>query len=289
MQVREQDKSLVLTDVKDFNVGQIFDCGQAFRFRKVDDMVYEGIAFGKFLRVEQREDTVTLSPCTQEEFERIWKHYFDLETDYSYIKDIISVKYEVLKDAVAYGYGIRILKQDPWEMIISFIISANNNIPRIQNAIEKISERYGEPFEGPNGQLCYAFPKPEALAEASIEALRECGVGYRDKYIKASAQMIARGEVEIESVLTMPSKEAEKELLRLMGVGKKVADCILLFGFNQMHAFPVDTWVKKVVSKYFLSEGVSQKEILDFADSEFKNYAGYVQQYLFYYIREGNG
>lgn len=289
MQIIEESERLFIKNQPDFEVSQIFDCGQAFRFRKIEEGIYEGVAFGRYLRVEQTPEYISLYPCTLSDYEKIWKTYFDLETDYTQIKKRISKKYKVLKEAVEFGHGIRILKQEPWEIIISFIISANNNIPRIQGAIEKLSELYGESFTDPSGQTRYTFPTPEKLAEASVEDLRACGVGYRDKYIKASAKMFVEGLVNTDKIKALKVGEAEHELLALSGVGKKVADCILLFGFNHMSAFPVDTWVKKVVGKYFLNEDVTPKQVLQFAESEFSNDAGYVQQYLFYYIREGKG
>lgn len=289
MKIEEKDGGVLLIHPSDFDVRQIFDCGQAFRFREMEEGKYHGVAHGKYLEVQHVENGVFLWPCTGEEYRAIWEDYFDLNTDYAFIKKTISTKYEVLKKATDFGYGIRILKQDPWEIIISFIISANNNIPRIQGAIEKLSERFGEPFYDPYGQVRYAFPAPEKLAEADVEAVRGCGVGYRDKYIVKSAQMILGENVDIEAISHLNMTDAEKELIKLHGVGKKVADCILLFGFNHMSAFPVDTWVKKVISKYFLGDEINLKDILGFAEKEFGTYAGYVQQYLFFYIREGIG
>lgn len=289
MKIKEINGGVLIEDPRDFNVEQIFDCGQAFRFTKLSEGEYHGVAFSKYLRVKHVDEGVFLWPCSLDDYYLTWENYFDLKTDYAEIKRSISKDFDVLKKATEYGYGIRILKQDPWEIIISFIISANNNIPRIQGSIEKLAMKYGKPFEDASGQVRYAFPEPEALAEADIQDLRACGLGYRDKYVKKTAQMICDAEVSIQSVLDMKLEAAEKELLKLTGVGKKVADCILLFGFSHMSAFPVDTWVKKVIAKYFLSEDSSVKEILDFADKEFAGYGGYVQQYLFYYIREGVG
>lgn len=287
MQIIEKDGGILLVHPSDFKVDQIFDCGQAFRFKKVQEGKYQGVAFGKYLEVTHVDDGVYLWPSTLDEYEDIWEAYFDLKTDYGHIKNEISKKYDVLNRATEYGKGIRILKQDPWEIIISFIISANNNIPRIQGAIEKLSMKYGQAFTDPYGEKKYSFPGPEQLAQASLEDIRDCGVGYRDKYIVKSAQMILSGEVDIEKIAEMDVQGAEKELIKLHGVGKKVADCILLFGFNHMGAFPVDTWVKKVISKYFLTEESTVKEILHFAEKEFGALAGYVQQYLFFYMRQG--
>ncbi len=286
MEIILKEDGVMIESVKDFNVAQIFNCGQAFRFKQIDENVFEGIAFGKYLRVEYTDDTLRLSPCSLYEYENIWSRFFDLSTDYSVLKRSISDMSPVLKSATEFGGGIRILKQDPWEIIISFIISANNNIPRIQGAIEKLSKKYGHLIMTPDGREYYSFPTPEKLAQASLEDLRACGVGYRDKYIKRSAEMFVQGAIDINEIKQMNRADAEKELLKLMGVGKKVADCILLFGFSHMDAFPVDTWVKKVITKYFLDEKASTNEIQNFVDTTFGDIAGYVQQYLFYYIRE---
>jgi len=288
MQVIEKDGGVLLKMPSNFRVDQVFDCGQAFRFRPVQEGEYEGVAFGKYLRVKHIDQDVFLWPSTLEEYYSVWESYFDLKTDYTEIKNNISVEFDIMKKAVEFGSGIRILKQDPWEIIISFIISANNNIPRIQGSIDKISEKYGQVFSDPDGTQHYTFPSPEQLAQADVESLRACGVGYRDKYILKSAQMIASGEVDINNISTLSLQDAEKELLKLLGVGKKVADCILLFGFNHMRAFPVDTWVKKVIAKYFLNDSASVKSILNFADETFGDLAGYAQQYLFFYIREND-
>lgn len=288
MKVIEKDGGILLKDVMDFRVNQIFDCGQAFRFRPISEGQYEGVALGKYLRVKHIEKDVFLWPCTLKTFHDTWEVYFDLRTDYTQIKEQISKDFDIMKHAVAFGSGIRILKQDPWEIIISFIISANNNIPRIQSSIEKISQQYGDAFIAKNGKTYYAFPTPEQLSKAKVEDLRACGVGYRDKYILKSARMIASGDINIRNIQTLSILEATKELTKLHGVGKKVADCILLFGFNHMSAFPVDTWVKKVIAKYFLDETASIKDISQFADEAFGVFGGYAQQYLFFYIRENS-
>jgi len=286
VEVKNVNDAVFIKGIIDFDVEQIFDCGQAFRFRMLEQNIYEGVAFGKYLKVTQTDEGIYLWPCSMAEYENIWRCYFDMDTDYSVIKSKIAHIAPVLKEATAFGSGIRILKQEPWEIIISFIISANNNIPRIQGAIDKLSEKYGDAFQGPDGKTYYSFPCPDKLAGAAIEDLRACGLGYRDKYIKKSAEMVRSGELDLNLIHDMNREETENMLLKLHGVGKKVADCIMLFAFSHMNAFPVDTWVKKVITRYFLDETAGLKEIQKFVDTSFGDFSGYVQQYLFYYIRE---
>jgi len=287
VRIKSQNEGILIEDISDFDVEQIFDCGQAFRFKKVEEGIYEGVAHGAYLKVSHVENGVFLWPCDIDAFENTWCNYFDLKTDYGNIKRTLIEIDPFFKRATEFGSGIRILRQDPWEMILSFIISANNNIPRIQGSIEKLSKMYGEPALSPNGILKYSIPSAESLSNADLSDIRACGVGYRDKYIKKTAEMIVSGAVDINKVLQLTPYQAEETLLTLSGVGKKVADCIMLFGFSYMSAFPVDTWVKKAISKHFLDESVSLKEIQSFAHGRFGNLSGYAQQYMFYYIREG--
>lgn len=289
MIIKAVDDKVVIEDMSDFDVEQIFNCGQAFRFTRAGEGVYEGVAFDRFLRIEQTGTTVALWPCTLQEFEDIWRGYFDLDTDYGEIKAQVSAIAPVLDSAVKHGYGIRILKQDPWEMIISFIISANNNIPRIRGAIEKLSERYGSRISAPEGGVKFSFPTPQALATARVDEIRACGVGYRDKYIVQTARMIQSGEIDLTHLAGLTGDALGAELTKFSGVGRKVAGCIMLFGFEETSAFPVDTWVRKVISKYFLTPEASQRDVERFVEDQFGRLAGYVQQYLFYYMREGLG
>ena len=188
-----------------------------------------------------------------------------------------------MKLASQYGYGIRILNQDPWEMIISFIISVANNIPRISKTVENISKAYGKEIDF-NGNKYYLFPTPYELSRAGVSDLRNLNLGFRDKYIFEATRRVATGDVVIEDILKMDTSEARKELMKIPGIGAKVADCILLFSMNRMESFPVDTWIKKVMSELYVdSSNITQ--IGKYATQRFGEYAGIAQQYLFYYKR----
>lgn len=280
----ETDSKIILKDMKDFNPQHIFECGQAFRWYKEDDDSYTTVAFNRVLNVKKEGEDIILSPTNIEDFKSIWYDYFDLDRDYSEIKKELS-KDPILKEATKFGDGIRILNQDPFEMIISFIISANNQIPRIKRSIECISENYGYKIETADNY--YSFPTPDKLALASEEDLREiCKVGFRDKRIVETAKIVANGEIDIESIFSKSRNEGKEILMTLPGVGPKVSDCILLFAFNKDDAFPVDIWVKRVMEYFYLKEDTNVKKIGYHGERLFGKLAGFAQQYLFYYARE---
>lgn len=253
----------------DFDPAETLDCGQAFRWEEKDGL-WQGIAMGKKLSLAKEGESLRLY-CTQEEFDSIWKHYFDLDTDYNKIKERISAIDPVLKEAVSYAPGIRILRQDPWEAICSFIISQNNNIPRIKGIIKRFCELFGE--EVADG--LYSFPTAEAISRLTVEDLAPIRSGFRAKYIIAAAQKIAGDENFIPSVYSLPIDEARKALQTIKGIGPKVADCALLYGFHRTDCFPVDVWMKRAME--VLLPGHSPDSFgLD---------AGMAQQYIFHYSR----
>lgn len=268
----------------DFELAHIFECGQCFRWHKVDDENYIGVTKFGVLDVKKISDNkVIISGSDSENFEMNVKEYFDLNTDYTKIKVNLEQIDDNIKKAISYGYGIRILNQDPWEMLISFIISAANNIPRISKTIENISKAYGEEIIF-NGEKYYKFPTPKELSKASIEDLRKLNLGFRDKYVYSATQMAVKHEINLDEILKKNYIDAKKELTKIDGVGEKVADCILLFSMKKKEAFPVDTWIKKVMSDLY-NESKDIKKIASFANQKFGNYAGIAQQYLFYYMR----
>lgn len=311
----EEENKIIIKDIKDFNPQHIFECGQAFRWDKEEDGSYTTVAFGKVLNVKKVGGDIILSPTNMEDFEEIWYDYFDLARDYGEIKRELS-KDPILKEATEFGDGIRILNQDPFEIIISFIISANNQIPRIKNSIELISKHYGQKI-GTRGQVhcpkiqsdnpChpersegsygldeaayskdyYSFPTPEALSKVNVEELREISrVGFRDKRIIETSRIIADGEIDIDHIFNQSRDEGKETLMTLPGVGPKVSDCILLFAFDKDEAFPVDVWVKRVMEYFYLKEDTNVKKIGFHGQRLFGNLAGFAQQYLFYYARE---
>ncbi|MBR4941792.1 MAG: DNA-3-methyladenine glycosylase 2 family protein [Clostridia bacterium] len=259
----------VLSGTDAFSPEQTFLCGQCFRFDP-DGAGFSGIAGGKFVRAEiMGEDTVLY--CSREDFESFWRRYFDLERDYSAVKPLIAHD-PFLVAAEEYGRGIRMLCQEPWEALCSFIISQCNNIPRIKGIVSNLCRLYGEDI-GPG----YAFPTAERLAELTVEDLAPIRSGYRAEYIISAAREVASGELDLEALKHLSTPEARKRLLAVHGVGKKVADCVLLFGLGHMDAFPVDVWIKKVLDNVY-PKGLDV--------SVYGDMAGIVQQYIFFYARD---
>lgn len=275
-----------------FSIPQICESGQCFRLDAVSEDTYELLAGSRYLKIKIRGNPAetagreenanahthaygeTILYCTQEEYETFWKEYFDLSVSYSDYIDQIDRDDDYLTGAAAFGSGIRILRQDTWEMIITFILSQQNNIPRIKGLIRTLGERYGERRETPDGRIYYTFPRAEKLSQATEEELRELKLGYRSKYICQTAKMIAGGEIDLDALKEMEYTEARTELMRLSGIGGKVADCICLFAMHQMDAFPVDTHIKKVLERHY-PDG--------FPFERYKGCAGVMQQYIFYY------
>lgn len=287
---------IVIKDVRNFELPHIFDCGQCFRWKREENGNYIGVALGKVIEVEKRNNDVLLYNTSQKDFKEIWADYFDLYRDYDEIKNILGED-PTLKKAVEFGRGIRLLKQDPFELIISFIISANNRIPMIKKAIKNISEKWGEPIEYKE-KTYYSFPKLDRLKEASLEELASCGTGFRNKYIVDTVQKIYCNGTEgkqnydesydIDWIRMQEAEVCHRELQKFMGIGPKVADCIMLFSMQKYSAFPVDVWVKRAMNHFYLAPDVSLKKIRDFGIDKFGQLSGFAQQYLFYYARENS-
>lgn len=285
---------LEIEGVRNFDVGKIFDCGQCFRFDPVESSRHEkefsGVAYGRVVSFAQDGQTVYIYGSDRRDFEEIWKKYLDIERDYDAVgEDILrNCDNSALAEAVAYGEGIRILAQEPFEAIISFIISQNNNIPRIKKIIEALSARCGQPVDMPpemsahlsgKSSLC-AFPDARAIEALGVDGLFELKTGFRAKYIYDAVSRYLDGSLSVEGIMAEQDIERAIDALCLVkGIGRKVACCALLFGFGKYNAFPVDVWIKRVAAKYF---GESQTEL---GWQTFGIYAGIAQQYLFYYER----
>ncbi len=278
-----------IDDVRDFNLEHIFDCGQCFRWEKQEDGSYTGTAMGKVAGMRFDEGRLTIDNCDENDFETVWKPYLDMETDYGSIKSVLTEKDDVLKAAAEYGYGIRILKQDFWETTVSFIISQNNNIPRIKGCIENICKTFGEPVGTYNGKEYFGIPSPEKMASLTAEDLAPVKLGYRAPYlIKMARQMIEQGgPQEVEKQLAA-CRDPIEELRKFCGVGPKVASCISLFGLGRMDAFPIDVWMRRVMNKLYNIDESDVKAMNLYAAEHFGKYGGIAQQYLFYYIRDNN-
>ena len=259
----------ITVDSEDFVAKHILECGQVFRFEP-KSYGYELKAGKEICRLHE-DGTRTKLECSNAEY---FVRYFDLDRDYGEIKRRVADD-DVMKKAVDFGHGIRILKQEPLEMIISFIISANNHIPRIKSIIERICTGLGEKMDG-----YYAFPTLEKLASYDFEFYKSLGAGYRDEYLYSTVQDLNCKKLNITDDMT--TEQVGLELMKLKGVGRKVADCILLFGYGRTDVYPVDTWIKKVALEYY---GVSSKA-REYFLNRYKELSGYAQQYIYYYKRE---
>lgn len=280
MDIRYEDGAAIF-EADCFEPSHIFENGQAFRFNKCEEGVYEGVAYSRYLRVTKRDNRVMLYPCAKKEFDEVWQHYFDLERDYASL--FCACDDPALAEGRKFGCGLRILNQEPFETLISFIISANNNVKRIKGIISKICELCGTPFSF-EGKEWTVFPKPEELAKLTCDQLSACGSGYRAPYIKQAAQMVEDG-FALEELRTLDYEVAKKELQKLPGVGPKVADCVLLFSLGFYDAFPADVWIKRVMREHYNFTG-NDKQIYQFAREQFGEHAGIAQQYLFFWQRE---
>lgn len=284
MEIKLKDNNIILTDMPDFELHHIFDCGQCFRFNQVSDDAYLGVAFGRALKISQKNGEIIFHNTSCEDFDELWYNFFDLGRDYGQIKSTISTDEKML-EATKYGYGIRILKQELWETIVSFIISASNNIPRIKGIVERLCQSFGDKIEY-MGEVYYSFPSPETISQLSLEKLSIIRAGFRDKYILDAANKVVNGEISLEYIKSLPTKEAKDELMKINGVGNKVSDCILLFGLNRADSFPVDVWIKRIMEYCYFDGEVSIKAVSEMAAQKFGELGGFAQQYLFFWARD---
>ncbi len=278
MEIINKDNNIVLKNVSDFELSHIFDCGQCFRFSKTGENTYTGVSFGKALTISKNGDDIVLHGTSSEDFENIWYNYLDLSRDYSKIKNRLSGD-GCMDNAIKEGYGIRILNQDLFEVIISFIISQSNNIPRIKKIIETLCKTAGEKINY-EGKTYYSFPSPEAILECDISLLH---AGYRDKYITGAAKLVKDSPDFLDELKAASSKTAKKMLLSIYGIGNKVADCIMLFGLGRTDSFPVDVWMQRIMEQLYFKKKCTKSEISEYAAKKFGDLGGIAQQYLFYY------
>ena len=300
----EEDK-VIIEGVRNFNIKQILECGQCFRWDKISDTNYILVAYGRVIEVLQNDDEVVIYNSNEEDFNNIWLNYFDLERNYDEIKEVLS-KDEILRKSVEFGYGIRILNQDPFEMLISFIISARNSIPSIKKTVKKICEAFGQKIEY-KGEEYYTFPTPKDIKGATLEEIQATGASFRSKYIVDTIRNVNEALEVKEDMINNPTKYNERPeildfdleyikslnddechiaLQKFMGVGAKVADCIMLFSMTKHSAFPVDVWVKRAMIHFYVAPDLSLNKMRVFARDKFGALSGMAQQYLFYYARE---
>lgn len=266
--ITQRGTEIKLTD--SFDLKNTFDCGQCFRWNENSDGSYTGIVGDRQCHIYKDNNIVIIENCTESDFLNIWKDYLDLDNDYNKIRNEITELCPELLYAVESIDGIRILNQNPWEALCSFIISQNNNIPRIKGIVSRLCENFGEKCR--NG---YTFPSADTIARLTVDDLAPLRSGFRARYIIDAAQKVSGGQVNLEKMGTAPLDECRKELMQITGVGAKVAECTLLYGLHRLEAFPIDVWMKKALATLF-SE-VSIKKL--------GRYAGIAQQYIFHYSR----
>lgn len=266
------DTQVVIEAASDFDLSETFNCGQCFRWNQISENEFVGVAFERVVKILKEKNKVILKGTSvSADFDLIWRNYFDLSTDYSAIKLSLSKLDSTLSLACKYAPGIRILRQEPWETLCSFIISQNNNIPRIKGIVERLCKNFGNEIE----PRFFSFPSNKRLAELNKSDLAPLKCGFRDEYILDAAKKVSSSEVDFEKIKKLPINEARSELMKIKGVGPKVAECTLLYGFHRLEAFPVDVWMKRALSTFFPEKDISY----------FGKYAGIAQQYIFHYSR----
>ena len=286
-----KEQEYKIGNINSFELKDIFDCGQCFRWNEQQDGSYTGVFGENVLNVNKIGNEVIFKGICKENIKETVENYFDLNRDYQKIKNQLMQIDENMKKSVEYGQGIRILNQDLWETIISFIISANNNIPRIKGIIERLSKKYGKEIEWDNTKY-YTFPTAKALKDVTVQEYRELGLGFRDIRLYETTHMILDKKVDLEAMKNNPNTmEVREQLLSLSGVGPKVADCILLFSdLKRFEVFPIDVWVRRVMNDLYIHNEdetkVNKKQIEKIAQEKFGDLAGLAQQYLFYWRRE---
>ncbi len=285
-----QEQIYKIPKIDTFCSQHIFECGQCFRWNKELDGSYTGVFKNNVLNVKEQSNQIIFYGICEGNIEKVVTEYFDLNRDYENMQKELSNVDDNVKQSISYGKGIRLLNQDLWETIISFIISANNNIPRIKGIIERISKQYGNKIEW-NNKTYYTFPTAEELSKATVEDLRKLGLGFRDKRVYDTTHIILSKQVNLEDLQKEDTSKVRDILLTLPGVGPKVADCILLFStLKRLEVFPIDVWVRRVMNDLYIhnpqEEKVNKKEIERLAMQKYGNLAGIAQQYLFYWKRD---
>jgi len=276
MTIKTAGGDIVVTGLEYFDLEQTLRCGQCFRYHALPKGGYLCLAADKAVHAfDKGAGTLVLSGCTYEDFEGFWRGYFDLDRDYAALRRGINAD-PLLQEAMDACSGIRVLRQDFFETLISFIISANNNIPRIRGIVERLCARFGQPrFIG--GETYYTFPRPQDLAARTLEELAPVRAGFRAKYILSAARMVLSGEINEADIRSLPLEKAREILMHIPGVGPKVAHCVLLYGAGRLTAFPADVWIRRVLRESYGGE--------DCDPAVFGPYAGLAQMYLFHHAR----
>lgn len=287
MRIREDKSNTIIEEVVDFDLAQTLECGQCFRFYKQDEEDYVVVAMEKLLRIKQKGDSLIFFNCDKDTVKEVWIPYFDLNRDYSEIKEFLLSKDKVLKPAIKEKYGVRILNQEFHETLISFIISQNKQILHIKQLVRRISENYGTYLGTVNGEDYYSFPDCKTLGNITEDDFREMKTGFRAPYLADAVHKLSTGELSIEVLSGLSEEDTRKKLLTVKGVGEKVANCVMLFSLGFRDTFPIDVWIKRIVETlYFGGQDVTKEEIAKYAYKLYGEYGGYAQQYLFCFGRD---
>lgn len=281
---------IIVEDIKHFDLCQTLECGQTFHFEKIDEQDYIVVAKGKMLHISQNEWDGRIDVCfhdtSENDFLSVWMDYFDFNTDYGEIKRILLQKDERLAKPMEEKWGVHILNQDFFEMLMSFIISQNKQIPQIKQLVFNISERYGSYAGEYNGKVYNSFPDVGQAARISVEQFKEIKTGFRAPYLYDAAQKCNDGVISIEKMCKLDDEALKRELTQIKGVGDKVANCVMLFSLGRRASFPVDVWMKRIMEKLYFGKDTKKEIIMEFAKKQFGELGGYAQQYLFYFARD---
>lgn len=289
MRIYMEKDNTMIEGVEDFELSQTLECGQCFRFYKQDENDYVIVAYEKMLHIRQDDDILTFFDCDMETVKKIWIPYFDLERDYSAIKNFLLKKDRKLEKAIQEKWGVRILNQEFHEVLISFIISQNKHIPHIKQLVKRISEEYGELLGEVNGEKYYSFPNVKTLGMITEEKFREMKVGFRAPYLADAVGKLCKKQLCSDTFTGLDENMAREKLMEIKGVGEKVANCVMLFSLGYREAFPIDVWIKRIMEALYFDGKDTQKErIAAFAEKRYGAYGGYAQQYLFCYGRDNH-
>lgn len=293
MNKKIEGNNIIVEGLESFDLVQTLECGQCFRFDKIGEGEYIIIAFNRLLRIRQEEERLIFYDTTSDAFENIWRAYFDLDRNYVEIKAAIvqnekSVlgKNTALVDAMKEMWGIRIINQDFFEVLISFIISQNKQIAHIKQIVEILSIKYGKSLGSFRGKEYYSFPSLEILANVSEQEFRLCKTGFRAPYLVNACAALKEGKILEEHIRQLDDAQVIKQLMSIKGVGNKVANCVMLFGLGRRAAFPIDVWVKRIMEALYFGKETKPEIIRELADRMYGEYGGYAQQYLFYYGKQ---
>lgn len=279
-----EDGNFIIEKQKDFILSQTLECGQCFHFVKLDEEDYLISAKSRILHIAQKENRTIFYNTDEQTFDKVWKHYFDLERDYGKIKSILIEKDDRLTTAIEAMSGVRILNQEFFETLISFIISQNKQIPHIKKIVADISAKYGDYAGEVKGVPMYTFPDVRKLAKAEVEDLKELKTGFRAPYIYDAVKCVGEGKISYDELIALDSEQGIEKMCQIKGVGNKVASCVSLFALGKRDSFPIDVWIKRIMEYlYFDGNDTSKDVIAAFAKERFGELGGYAQQYLFYY------